>query len=224
MAQIAESGGGSKHKGKKRIKKHSTVIDMTPMVDLMCLLITFFMLTSAFTKSKVMEIVFPEKQEEGEESNAPQIDDSRAFHVILTDNDRVLYYEGLADPTKDALPTLYETDFSADGIRRVLLLRNRPLFEQIYTMNQGVFTGELDLSNDSVAALKRQMMTDDRVGPIVLIKATDGVRYKNMVDIIDEMAITEIARYSIVDINDVERLMVRRFNAAGGTGGASSAN
>jgi hypothetical protein len=170
-----------------------------------------------------MEIVFPEKQEEGEESNAPQIDDSRAFHIILTDNDRVLWYEGLADPTKESLPSLNETDFSADGIRRVLLRRNEPLFEQIYNLDQDILVGNIDISNDSVAALKRQMMTDDDVGPIVLIKATDGVRYKNMVDIIDEMAITEIARYSIVDINDVELVMIRRYNASGGAG-ASSAN
>lgn len=222
MAEIGESGG-SQHKGKKRAKKHSTSIDMTPMVDLMCLLITFFMLTSAFTKSKVMEIVFPQKQEEGEESNAPQIDDSRAFHIILTEDDRVLWYQGLADPTKESLPTLYETDFSTEGIRRVLLERNRPLFEQIYNLNNAVIEGTIDVPRDSVTAMRRQMMTDDRVGPIVLIKATDGVRYKNIVDIIDEMAITEIARYSIVDINQVEEIMVQRFFNAERTG-ASSAN
>lgn len=222
MAEIGESGG-SQHKGKKRAKKQSTSIDMTPMVDLMCLLITFFMLTSAFTKSKVMEIVFPEKQEEGQESNAPQIDDSRAFHIILTENDRILWYEGLADPTKESLPTLYETDFSADGIRNVLLQRNRDLFVQITDMNTAVIEGTIDIPRDSVSAIRRQMMTDDREGPIVLIKATDGVRYKNMVDIIDEMAITEIARYSIVDINQVEDIMVQRFFIAE-SAGASSAN
>ena len=214
MAEIAEQGGEQKHKGKRRIKKHSTHIDMTPMVDLACLLITFFMLTSAFSKSKVMEIVYPEKTPEGQESSGPQIPENRAFHIILTSNDKILWYTGMADPTKASLPELHETDFSANGIREILLQRNRSLFTQIEEMNQAVTEGTLDVSVDSVDALRRQMMTDDKAGPIVLIKATDGVRYKNMVDIIDEMAITDIARYSIVDINSVEMVMVQRFMAS----------
>lgn len=60
MAEIIQEEKG-KSGGKKRPKKHLPHIDMTPMVDLMMLLITFFMLTTAFTKSKVMEIVLPEK-------------------------------------------------------------------------------------------------------------------------------------------------------------------
>lgn len=60
MAEIIQEEKGAKG-AKKRAKKHSTHIDMTPMVDLMCLLITFFMLTTAFSKPKVMEIVLPEK-------------------------------------------------------------------------------------------------------------------------------------------------------------------
>lgn len=219
MAEIQESG--SQHKGKKRAKKHSTHIDMTPMVDLACLLITFFMLTSAFSKSKVMEIIFPEKLQEGETSQV-EIDDSRAFHIILTENDRVLWYEGLADPTKASLPTLSETNFSADGIRDILLQHNRDLFVQIAQMETDIIEGTLDLPRDTIDAMRRQMMTDDVMGPIVLIKATDGVRYKNMVDIIDEMAITNVARYSIVDINEIEALMVRRFFAAEASGAASS--
>ena len=91
-------------------------------------------------------------------------------------------------------------------------------------MNNAVIEGTLDVPRDTIDAMRRQMMTDDVEGPIVLIKATEGVRYKNMVDIIDEMAITNIARYSIVDMNDVERVMVRRFFAAEASAGAASSN
>jgi biopolymer transport protein ExbD len=57
MAEIIVEEKG----GKKKAKKHAPHIDMTPMVDLMCLLITFFMLTTAFAKAKVMDIILPEK-------------------------------------------------------------------------------------------------------------------------------------------------------------------
>ncbi len=61
MAEIIANEGGGKQKGKRRSKRHSTHIDMTPMVDLACLLLTFFMLTTAFNKPKVMEIILPER-------------------------------------------------------------------------------------------------------------------------------------------------------------------
>jgi biopolymer transport protein ExbD len=58
MGEIIVEEKGKKG-GKRQAKKHSTRIDMTPMVDLMCLLITFFMLTTAFSKPMVMVITMP---------------------------------------------------------------------------------------------------------------------------------------------------------------------
>ncbi len=224
MAEVVEHEGGGKKKGKKRAKKYSFHIDMTPMVDLASLLLTFFMLTSQFSKAKVMEVIFPEKLREDQQQNAPQIDDSRAFHVILTGDNKILWYAGLADPTKESLPVLQETDYSADGIRRILLQRNKELFLRVDSLNLAVSEGRLKVPADTIESMRRKMLTDDKAGPIVLIKATDNVSYKNFVDIIDEMAITNIARYSVVDINTVEMKMVSNFNAARARGGAASNN
>ncbi len=58
------------------------------------------------------------------------------------------------------------------------------------------------------------MMTADTKGPVVLIKAAENVKYKNIVDIIDEMAICNIARYALVDINAVEKKMVADYLAS----------
>ena len=58
------------------------------------------------------------------------------------------------------------------------------------------------------------------MGPIVLIKATEKVKYKNMVDIIDEMAICNIARYSLTEMNSFEEKLLakaKRDIAAGQT-------
>lgn len=51
MAEIAQSNGRNQSQGKIRAKKQSTRIDMTPMVDLAFLLLTFFILTATFTKT-----------------------------------------------------------------------------------------------------------------------------------------------------------------------------
>ena len=206
MAEIIQE---EKQKGgKKRPKKHSTHIDMTPMVDLMCLLITFFMLTTAFSKPKVMEIVLPEKIRKNEKVEPPKIADSRTLNIILGPNDKVYWYPGKADP--EALVPLQETDFSATGIRQVLLDRNRALFKKIEQFQQDVITGKLEIKQDSLQSAIRQLKKDDDTGPIVLIKFYKKAKYKNLVDIIDEMSIVGIARYIITDINWIEDNMVER--------------
>jgi biopolymer transport protein ExbD len=186
---------------------------MTPMVDLACLLLTFFMLTTAFSKPKVMEIVLPEKKHD-KNDKAPQVQDERALNIILIEGDKVLWYKGLANPAKPPLPVMTETDFSNEGIRRILLQRNKTLFLEIEKMNKDVTEGTLVLPRDTVTARRKKMMTKDEVGPVVLIKAADNVKYRNIVDIIDEMAICNIARYALVDINVVEKKMVADFLAS----------
>jgi biopolymer transport protein ExbD len=206
MAEIIQE---DKHKGgKKKPKKHSTAIDMTPMVDLMCLLITFFMLTTAFSKPKVMEIVLPDKIKKNEKVEPPKIADSRTLNIIVGPNDKVFWYPGKADPS--GLVPLQETDFSATGIRQVLLDRNRALFKKIEQFQQDVISGKIPIKQDSVRSAIRKLKTDDDTGPIVLIKFYKKSKYKNLVDIIDEMSIVGIARYIITDINWIEEGMVER--------------
>jgi biopolymer transport protein ExbD len=218
MAEIIANEGGGKKKGKKRAKKFSTAIDMTPMVDVMCLLLTFFMLTTAFSKPKIMEIVLPEKTNEPSKT---EISKWRAVNIILDENDRIFYYNGLADPTKPPIPTVIESDFSKDGIRKMLLERNKVLFKQISDLNNDVLTGKQVISKDTLDQRLRNLRTYDDLGPIVLIKATDKAKYKNIVDIIDEMAICNIARYSLTEMNSFEEKLLakaKRDIAAGKTG------
>ncbi|NEW84042.1 MAG: biopolymer transporter ExbD [Mariniphaga sp.] len=208
MAEIIQEEG-HKGKGKRKAKKHGTHIDMTPMVDLACLLLTFFMLTTAFNKPKVMEVIMPEKPKANEKP--PELDKDRALNILLVENDKVLWYIGIAELGKTQIT---EADFSKDGIRKVLLQRNKQLFSNITKMNRELVEGKLKLPKDSVEGRIKRFYKADKFGPIVLIKAAEGVKYRNIVDIIDEMAITNIARYSLVDINPVEKMMVQAHLAS----------
>ncbi|MFA5817980.1 MAG: biopolymer transporter ExbD [Bacteroidales bacterium] len=217
MAEIIQE---EKAGGKKKAKKHAPHIDMTPMVDLMCLLITFFMLTTAFSKAKIMEIILPEKQKEN--APAPKISASRTLNIILGPDNKIYTYPGTVKAEDfNNLPPLAETDFSATGIRQKLLERNRTLAKKIADFNDQVLTGKLVISQDSVLGGIRQLKKDDDTGPIVLIKAYKGANYGNVVDILDEMNICGIALYMLVDITWYEEKMVE--TAAGITPSAATA-
>jgi len=207
MAEIIQE---DKHKGgKKKPKKHSVHIDMTPMVDLMCLLITFFMLTTAFSKPKIMEIVLPEKIKDDKPVDAPKIAKSRTINIILGPANKVFWYPGLVEDSKNP-PPLQVADFSGTetGIRQLLLERNRALFKKIDQFNNDVAAGKITVPRDSIQKAISKLKSDDDTGPIVLIKAYKTANYGNFVDILDEMSIIGIARYTFVDINWVEEKMV----------------
>ena len=207
MAEIIQAEGKQKG-GKKKAKKFSTRIDMTPMVDLMCLLITFFMLTTAFSKPKAMEITMPEKDDKNTEKEAPKIAADRTINILISGNDKIYYYFGVADP-KQPLPQLIESNYSKDGIRKMLLQRNKLVFKAVYDLKEKVTKGEEVMKDSTLTRkIKELKKTVDPKAPIILIKADEKAKYKNLVDIIDEMAICTIANYAVVDMSDLEKQMM----------------
>jgi len=172
MAELEQKQSGKKGKKKGR-KKMSTRIDLTPMVDLGFLLVTFFMLTTTFSKPQTMEINMPVKPKEEvieEEQNAVKA--SKALTLIIDGDNKIFWYQGL--PGEENLPV--ETNFSADGIRKVLVEKNMTIAEMV-----------------------------------VLIKPTDEANYKNVVDILDEMNISNIKRYALVDITPLDLELIKNL-------------
>ncbi|MBM3165356.1 MAG: biopolymer transporter ExbD [Bacteroidetes bacterium] len=191
MAEIAEEGGGGhEKKGKKRAKKTSTRVDMTPMVDLAFLLLTFFVLTSTFSKPKVMSLAYPAKINDLPPGESPKINNGITF---LLSEDKIFYYTGEfypADrPGKDGPTKLTATDFSASGLRKVLadlnsyvLLRKEGLVKKVKAkqMADTTYTREMEQLKGKPEALK------------VLVKTDDKALCKNFIDLIDEVKIAEI--------------------------------
>ncbi|RSK42918.1 ExbD/TolR family protein [Hymenobacter perfusus] len=122
MAEIQQSGGDSGKGGKKRAKKMSTKIDMTPMVDLAFLLLTFFMLTTTFSKPTVMEVAMPVKPK-ADDPEPPAIKASNALTLLLGKDNKLYYYDGLL--SGEVKPELKLSNYGAEGIRQVLLERKR---------------------------------------------------------------------------------------------------
>ena len=174
MAQMDQSDSGGKHKGGKRSKKISTRVDMTPMVDLAFLLVTFFMLTTTFNKPTVMDIKMPAKVKD--EKDLTDVKESLTMSVILGGGDTIWYYMGMK-------PELNLSTYAADGIRQVILDKKLSV-EQI------------------------QKQTGGKDEAIVLIKATQRSNFKNVVDMFDEMAITKIGTYALVDLTDDEKKLI----------------
>lgn len=168
MSEIQEKGGGREKGGKVRSKKSPTKIDMTPMVDLAFLLLTFFMLTTTFAKPQTMEITMPVPDDTVE----TPLKASKALTIILGEDDNLYYYQGLLAEGIEK-PELQTSDYSAKGIRQVLLRLGQEVEDLV-----------------------------------VLIKADEDSRYANMVDILDEMAITDTKKYAIVDITPADKELI----------------
>ena len=178
MADIDTSGGGGggKHGGGPRSKKMSTRVDLTPMVDLAFLLISFFMLTTTMNKPKAMELNMPKKVEDDKEKM--DVADCQVLHVLLDTLDQVWYYEGLQ------VAGLQKTTFAGDGgIRKVIMKKLKAV------------------PNPANCPPMRSGKPREA---IVLIKLLEGARYKNMVDILDEMDITGCKTYAIQDPDPIE--------------------
>jgi len=176
MAEMDTSGGGGHKKGPgvKKSKKLSTRVDLTPMVDLGFLLITFFIFTTTMSQPTAMKLILPKDADKPEEQNKAK--ESGVITILLGKDDHVFYYEGQLD---NSASNFKSSTFKE--IRNVLL-------------DKKARTPEKDL--------------------VVVLKPSEECTYRNVVDILDEMAVNVLKRYALVDISTVETQLVKASEAA----------
>ncbi|MBP8823265.1 MAG: biopolymer transporter ExbD [Flavobacteriales bacterium] len=200
MAEVqqADSGGGGRHQ-KKRAKKGSTHIDMTPMVDLAFLLLTFFILTTTMYKPSTLQLTFPVPQEDQKEKALDKV--NNALTVFLTKDDQILYYR---DAFKPGETQLSRTDFSK--ITQLLAEENRSTFEQVQELKRRYNADEIDqVAYDTL----RNNIEKRPEALFVIIKPDVDAKYRNMIDMVDEMDISGIGKYAVQDtIKPDERIML----------------
>jgi len=221
MAEVNTNGGGHKEKGKKvRQKKVDLRVDFTPMVDMNMLLITFFMFCTSLSKPQTMEINMPSK-DKVEEKEQDQIKASEAITIIMGGDDKVFYYEGLLeDKTVYENPNfLKESNYSIDGLRTLLLRRNKVAYDKILELKKEKLATQMP---DSTFNKKKLEFYKAPGTPKVLIKAMNEIvideqhkipspTYKNLIDVLDEMAICNIGVYAIVDIQEGDEFLVKKY-------------
>jgi biopolymer transport protein ExbD len=153
-------------------------VDLTAMVDLAFLLITFFMLTTTLAKPQAMDLAMPDKEKQDQQELT--IADNRTMTILLGANNRLEWYMGLVD--KPLTPPQVD-NYGRNGIRKALVENAKKVIAA---------TG------------------DPSKGLIVLIKPSDQSNYRNFVDILDEMKVSNIDRYAIVEISDPDIELLKR--------------
>lgn len=205
MAELAQdnSGGG----GKKRPKKAPARIDMTPMVDLGFLLLTFFVLTSTFAKPKMMSLVYPAK----EKKDQPPPEDNKVNNAItfILSKDRVFYYKGEFYPegNKKGKPAtqLTETDFGPQGIRKLLADENKFVIRKKIELDAKLQRKEI---NDSIYKKEIIEAKKNPEALKVLVKTDMKAKTINFIDVIDELYISSIGVIAPVDLMNSEQALL----------------
>ncbi|MDR1504034.1 MAG: biopolymer transporter ExbD [Prevotella sp.] len=211
MASI-DTGGGEVKKGKP--KKETLRVDFTPMVDMNMLLITFFMFCTTLSKPQVMDIAMPTNEKLNEDEEV-KVKESKAITLILGENNKVYYYTGI--PNYEDYTTLKETDFSPEGLRALLLDRNKSIVAKMKELKHEKFVTNKRMSDEEFQTRSKEIK-GDKDGQVVVIKPTADANYANLVDALDEMQICSIDKYAIVDMTEGDQFLLENLKTKGAYG------
>jgi biopolymer transport protein ExbD len=186
MAEMDTSSGGGHKKGPgvKKPKKLSTRVDLTPMVDLGFLLITFFVFTTTMSKTTAMKMNVPKDAEKDKER---KIKESGVMTVLLGKQDQVYYYNGILTG-ENATEIFKKSSF-------------KEIRQQIIDKKKAVPDGDKPVSD-----------------LVYIIKGDKESKFKNAIDIFDEMQINAIpsGHFAEGEMNDVERKLIKITEEANG--------
>lgn len=214
MASLDTGGGESGHKkgpGVKKAKKLSTRVDMTPMVDLGFLLITFFIFTATMNEPSTMDLNMPKDTDKEEEQNKTK--QSGALTIMLGKNNNVYYYEGELAPDG---ANFKQTTFK--GIREIIINKKKSVIANYRTDPACEEKAREKATKKNIQLDPVKECQDQDF--VVVIKPSEESTYKNAVDILDEMTINTVKRYALVKIAETEKDLIKATEG-GGAGGAN---
>jgi biopolymer transport protein ExbD len=208
----------AKQKASKQ-KKMQTRVDFTPMVDMMMLLITFFMLCSTLAKPQTMELTMPSKDQNMTDEDKSVTKASYTITMYVTaDKDHLYYVAGL--PKYDDPTCLQKVDWGKEGIRKVLfnhttedgtqpirdVMTAKAKLDDFRAKNPTMTQAQYD---ERLKAIKKGDIDGKHIETMtIIIKATDNSNYLNLIDALDEMQICSVGKYVIDKINDNDKKLL----------------
>ena len=175
MAEMDTSSGGG-HKqgpGVKKAKKLSTRVDLTPMVDLGFLLITFFIFTTTMSEPTAMRLFLPKDTEKPEEQN--KVKASGALSIMLAKNNQIFYCEGELSPNGENFKS---TNFKE--IRDIIINKKRGTDPKDFMVvikpgPESTYKNTVDILDEmTINDVKRYAMVDIFDVELNLIRASEG--------------------------------------------------
>ena len=203
-------------------KKMDTRVNFTPMVDMMMLLITFFMLCTTLAKPQAMQLTMPSNDENVQDEDKSVTKASHTITLYLGANDKIWYIAGL--PNYEDPSCVKETTYGAQGIRKVLMehtteeginpvarimLAKKELDAKKTEYNSKMTDAQYQ---EQLSRLKKGELPNGEKVPTmtVIIRPLDTASYKNMVEALDEMLICSIDKYVIDKINPADRELIEK--------------
>ena len=208
----------AKQKASKQ-KKMNVRVDFTPMVDMMMLLITFFMLCTSLAKPQTMELSMPSNDRNQKDEDKSVTKASYTIIIYVGADDQIYYIAGL--PKYDDPTCLKKTTWGKDGIRKVLITHvtedgTQPV-QQVMLAKAKLDEKKLNepnfpdtLYNSELSKIKAgDLGNGQKISTMtIIIKATDKASYKNLIDALDEMQLCSIGKYVIDKVNpDDQKLL-----------------
>lgn len=175
MAEMDTSGGGSHKKGPgvKKAKKASTRVDLTPMVDLGFLLITFFIFTTTISQPTALKLNLPKDTDKPEEQN--KLKESGALTLLLGKNDNVYFYEGQLNPAASNLQTSNMKKIRDEIIKKKRSTPKDDLMIVIKPSEESTYKDVVDaLDEMTINAIDRYALVDISEVEGQLVKKSDG--------------------------------------------------
>jgi len=174
MAEMDTSSGGGHKKGPgvKKSKKLSTRVDLTPMVDLGFLLITFFIFTTTMSQPTAMRLYLPKDVDKPEDQN--KVKASGALTIMLGKNNGVYYYEGELLPTGANFKSSNLKDIRQEIIDKKKNTKPDDFVVMIKPDVESTYRNLVDMLDEmTINDVKRYAMVDIFPTEYQLIKATE---------------------------------------------------
>ena len=201
-------------------KKMDTRVNFTPMVDMMMLLITFFMLCTTLSKPQAMQLTMPSNDENMSKEDKSVTKASYTITLYLGANDKLYYVEGL--PEYENPDCLKETTWGKDGVRKLLI---EHITEDGFSPVAKVMLAKKKLDQKKAELGDKlskedyeKALSDIRNGKnvdgeeiqtlTVIIKPMDVATYDNMVQALDEMLVCSIGKYVIDKVNEDDQKLL----------------